>query len=351
MKLTDSDYKPVSRRKPVRFPSKKLPLIRIALLLGAAVAANLLINRLYDDTPAPGNHAGDSSLSLDSLAGRELSAGSGISVRTSPVLSSEEQKMFAWSEDSLGLVLVCAPESLRGCYDYLDSLAMNFGKSINALLDNRVMGAYSIGAEKILMKVLFSGERSSFPYLKEVVFRGREGERVFSAGNVPLDNAYLAGEEKSIGIRYCDKDGECLKSRSFSLPYGLVSDDEKSGSSSFDEIEAVRWPVPELKFTGGGAIPVRPVSRGRVVYLSSNGPDSLWIKLYHGDGLFSYYLRMGELKAGLLLGDWLDTSQTVGLPGRDGSGRAGFSLRLERHGVFVPPLEFLALPEGNRSEI
>jgi hypothetical protein len=61
---------------------------------------------------------------------------------------------------------------------------------------------------------------------------------------------------------------------------------------------------------------------------------------------------LSKLKDDILLGDRVSTSQVIGYSGRDKtSALPGFSLRIEKDGVFINPLEIIKFPETGKANL
>jgi hypothetical protein len=69
-----------------------------------------------------------------------------------------------------------------------------------------------------------------------------------------------------------------------------------------------------------------------------------WMKIYHGENIFSYYRGFAQVRPGLKTGSRVDTHDTLGLVAARGDTLEGLQVRIEKDGLMVDPLAYLGLP-------
>lgn len=146
-------------------------------------------------------------------------------------------------------------------------------------------------------------------------------------------------------------------------PACLVDPAPKPPLRLFEEPELRQERPPVLSFHTGSGEAFHPVLPGKVMNLPSGEGD--WLKIYHGQLLFSYYSGYADISRGLRVGALVGIEDTLGFARRtDTSGTAGIAegtpragalrLRIEKDGSPVDPLAFLGLeadrtPESDNS--
>jgi hypothetical protein len=101
--------------------------------------------------------------------------------------------------------------------------------------------------------------------------------------------------------------------------------------------------IPEAGFISldGGA--VKPILPGRVVEMPA-APGGEWMKIYHGENIFSYYRGFAQVRPGLKTGSRVGTHDTLGLVAAHGDTLERLQVRIEKDGLMVDPLAYLGLP-------
>jgi hypothetical protein len=286
VKISHTDFRPKKRSGvvPSGKPRRKIPLLRILLLIAAA----FFIYTKFD-VLAGGVRALNPAALWQRVFGSDA-----------PVAANVQGP--AWSSDSSEFSLDC-PRGLQGCCDPVPASGAGICREALALLTKaRSRGA--LGAEEPGSPLRLHARAAS----------SRTGQEVFHLAALQgrTRGSTYAYQRNTAGS-WCDGRRGCLSVPSPRAPLSLGRLLRGSGAApdSGDGLSWARWV--------SASSPVHPVLPGRIVSLDSAGRR---LRVYHGGELYTTYqplrlaagLRVGApVTPGTVLGEapWLATGYTI----------------------------------------
>jgi hypothetical protein len=328
VKLTHRDFRPLRRSKYVAQPLKRRPTLRILLL----AALGVIIYLKYDTVvrskafkslsePAKLWHA---MLNGEGTAAPAIASGTGL----------------RWSPDSAFLAAECSGSVAAACLESWSKLGREPVGTLRAVLVKaRIQWSADAG----------NGFRAKFARLV-----GDDESRDGKSGNLELVQVELRGGtgsvilEQSEGERtglFCEGE-KCLDQRPTQLPFGRVraepqskqpgSEDSATGGAQSIEPQSIR-----LFSLEGSA--VKPILPGRVVAVPDSAASNPWMKIYHGENIFSWYRGFSSLRSGIAPGVMIGSGDTLGFVAARGDTAEALDLRIEKDGTPADPFAFLGI--------
>ena len=296
--MTNADFRPKKRSGvvPSGKPRRKIPVLRILLLIAVATFAYLKFDSVWSGVRA-----------LNPVALWDKTFGG-------PRPVADNLTRPAWSPDSSEFTLEC-PTGLRGCCETAPASATGICRQAGALLNKarvrQTLGAVAVDAP-LRLHARAGVSRTGHGVFNLSALQGRTGSGKSSGGSFAL-------RKNSAGV-WCDTRQVCLSAPGPKAPLALG----RLGSAG-------RWV--------SASSAVHPVLPGRITGIDSV-PGGTRVRIYHGGELYTTYepLTGASLKPGAqvtprtVLGDapWLAAGYTV-------------ILRARRGGLNLDPSDFFAV--------
>ena len=291
---------------------RKIPLIRILLLVVAAV----LVYRKFDDFWPK----------FRSFVGHPKVVHSvGVSGNAA----------WIYSGDSTRAVLNCSRFKETDYCPFMEELQPGLCGQVRATLE-KARRLDALNAPVLSRVELYLPGTESQDVHKTVVLVRVEGRD--SKGKFRYERT---GEDPFSSL--CDSARGCLKSPSPRLPleYGRTAGADANVNATGESFS--RWTSKTSS--------VFPVLPGRIFHVDSLGPDNHRAVLYHGNELYTTYEGLDHIAAGLKNGALVDPFKAIGYAAPvdslelSDSSKYRMSFRVEQAGMFLDPLDFLAVGE------
>ncbi len=327
MEFSHWDFRPKQRQRFVGKPGRKVPFLRILLLLA-------LGGTLYWQF--------DNLISITWITSIRESVSE---LRAPKPESSPSQKpgfQSNWSNDSTLLDVNCPDARKSECVKFLDSLHSGLGNSFLALSEKAkrkipVSAPYDSVSASIRFPGDVPGSKPDFPWPLSFTLRGANAREVFSLQR--FESGPALPDLKALLTRYdyCSVRHGCLRSREVGLPMPKAEIFQISGSPS--ERVSVRGNPVILRDAESPA--VFPALPGKLVDIRAEEHGVFAVKLYHGRGLFTYYGGLSRLHLNVKMGSILASRDTLGFVDSLGGKISSMAFSAEEAGRFVDPMAFL----------
>ena len=305
--MSEADYRPKRRAGYVPSPPRrKIPLIRLLILLAAAVVVyrhfdsywprlRLLVRSSSGRTPNPGNAA--------------VNRNSG----------------WNFSGDSTRAFLSRGRAPYSDFCATLESMSAGFCNQTEAVVEKgkwlRMFKAPVISRVEVHFSASETGSSTKVPVL--VALEGRDGGRNFRYQRMNTDDPW------------CDTAGVCLSPKPPRMPVA-----QGTPSEPVTDEPISRWVSPRAE--------VFPVLSGRVAKVDSLESGNRRVVLYHGRELYTTYEGLKNLAKGLTRGSSVNPAVSIGeadeldSSSRTESSRYVLMFRVEQAGMSLDPVEFFS---------
>ncbi len=332
MEFSKWDFRPRQRQRFVRKPGRKIPFLRILLLLALGWALYWQFDNLIS-----ASWVSRFKVSLFSLFSPQLSA--------SP--SEVAPLRQDWSPDSTRLDLRCPEAEKARCVIYLDSLHPGLGTALHALHEKIRMKVYgeesiSLSSARFRWKSRFPGSVRDFPWPVSVTMQCKQATEVFTLKGAESNNASATLEEFLAQRDYCSPRHGCLRERKTAMPVRAPKEFkfQPAGSELLDRQGISLLIKGEASPTVHSALP------GKLVDIRAEENGGFAAKVYHGRSLFTYYGSLSRLHVDLKIGNALEPRDTLGFVDTANGQPLFMAFSAEEAGRFVDPSAFLNIAAG-----
>lgn len=319
MKISHRDFRPPRRSKYVAQPLKRRPTLRILLLAAIGMAVYLKFDTVV------------SSHAFQSLRKPGGPFAAFFQKGKPPVETAAAPTGLRWALDSSAVEAECTGPQIDSCLDRWNGLGSDAVGTLRAAIykakaqwEADATGGFMARFLRVAKEADLLNPNRSVLELARLDLRGAKA--TVSLSRDPGKNP----------SPLCAQD-RCLDALHPQPPFARY---KPVRSAHPDNAAEAR--IPEAAFIsldGGAAKPIMP---GRVMEMPA--PGEAWMKIYHGENIFSYYRGFTQVRPGLKNGSRVGTDDTLGLVAAGGDSLEGLQVRIEKDGLMVDPLAYLGLP-------
>ncbi|MBF0429737.1 MAG: M23 family metallopeptidase [Fibrobacteria bacterium] len=247
--------------------------------------------------------------------------------------------------DSSSIQLKCKLPN-EDCFYRLDSLYPDLGREISTVITKKVLNNLAGHTNIINYWQFFFDKKDSgqIPNLYKIIVKKKSKAETYRA--IPQERQKNDNGIKNYRKKFCNGKGKCLSDSYFNFPVSKVWFKRIPNAMEQMGYETVFWPVFKIKFWGLEGAPIGPISKGKVVAITSIGDLGARIRLYHGNGLFVWYENLSRIHDDILLGDYILVGQIIGYAGTTGTKvMPDFSFNMEKDGTIIDIWDFFGLTD------